>query len=297
MNIVISGATGQIGRHLLQQLDFTQHDYTLITRRADALADAAARGARIAQGDLNDRAFLEDTLTGADAFFFLPPPNFASEDMIAEYEALAVTARDAVRAAGVDRVVHLSTIGGHIDDRQTGLIFGQHRAEEVIAEAADSVLHLRNGFFLENYFASAATLAQGGAIYLPVSGGARYQFVATVDIAGLVKELIEDEAWSGHQVIEYHGHTRSFDEVATQLGAGLGFEVQHVSVPPEAAIEALVGMGLSEAYASDLTALLQAIDSGLLKAEHQPPSDRVREGGLTPREFAEQFLQPVLAAN
>ena len=296
MNIVISGATGQIGRHLIQQLDYTEHEYTLITRRADALADAAARGAHIAQGDLTDQAFLERTLAGADVFFFLPPPNFASEDMIAEYEALALTARNAVRATGVKRVVHLSTIGGQIDDRKTGLIYGQHRAETIIAEATEHVLHLRNGFFLENYFASAATIAQG-AIYLPVSGSAQYQFVATADIAALVKELLEDDRRSGHQVIEYHGHTLTFDAVAAEIGAGLGVSVQHVNVPPDAAIEALQQLGLSASYAADLTALLQAIDSGLLRAEYQPGTAAVREGGTTPQAFAETFLAPMLAAN
>jgi uncharacterized protein YbjT (DUF2867 family) len=292
VKLVISGATGQIGQHLIQNLDYRAHDYVLITRRASALAQVRDKGATIAEGDLKDATFLTSTLAGADGFFFLPPPNFASKDMIAEYSALATTARDAVKAAGVKRVVHLSTIGGHINDRHTGLIYGQHLAENIIAQAAEHVLHLRNGFFLENYFASMASISAGGAIYLPVAGSARYQFVATADIARLVAEVITDTKWSGRQVLEYHGHILSFDEVAAQLGAGLGKAIQHVGVPPEDAIDALQKMGLSAAYATDLTALLQAIDTGLLKAEFKSGTANVREGGMTPRQFSERFLAP-----
>ena len=183
MKIIISGATGQIGKHLLKRLDLTSNEYVLVTRRAESLADLATQGATIAEGDLEDKKFLESTLKDGDVYFFLPPPDFSSPDMVAAYERLAQASREAALANGIKRVVHLSTLGAHIDNRETGLIYGQHLAEKIIAGSAPNVLHLRNGFFLENYFASAQTIKQDGAIYLPVNGEARYRFVSTEDIA------------------------------------------------------------------------------------------------------------------
>lgn len=295
MKIIINGATGQIGKHLLNRLDLKSNEYVLITRRAESLADLAAEGATIAEGDLEDKQFLERTLNGGDVYFFLPPPDFSSPDMVAAYERLAQASREAALANGIKRIVHLSTLGAHIDNRETGLIYGQHLAENIIAEAAPNVLHLRNGFFLENYFASAQTIKQDHAIYLPVHGEARYRFVSTEDIAALVDEYLHDTSWQGNQVIEFQGPAEySFAEVAQQFATALNREVSHVGVPPEAAIEALQGMGMSAAYARDLTVLLQAIGSGLLVAEFAPGDDRVREHGLTPQAFASRYLSAVL---
>lgn len=295
MKIVISGATGQIGKHLTKKLNFKSNEYVLITRRKKSLESLSKQGATIAEGDLENKNFLEKTLKGADIFFFLPPPDFSSPDMVAAYERLAKISHDASRANGVGRIVHLSTLGAHIDNRKTGLIYGQHRAEKIIAKAASNVLHLRNGFFLENYFASASSIKQDGSIYLPVGGQSKYHFVSTEDIANLVYELIHDTSWTGNQVIEFQGSSEySFDEVAQQFAEGLNRKVSHVAVPPEAAIKALQGMGMSEAYAKDLTTLLQAIESGLLVAEYARGDKRVRVQGLTPEKFANRYLSAAL---
>ncbi|MDI1336560.1 MAG: NAD(P)H-binding protein [Lacunisphaera sp.] len=296
MKIVITGTSGQIGRQLTALLDFKQNDIVLITRQAAKLKAEAARGATVLEGDMLDAAFMGRALGGADTLFFLPPPNFASPDMIAEYRQLATVAREAVQANRVGRIVHISTLGAHLNREETGLIRGQHFVETILREAAPHVLHLRNGFFLENYLMSAGSIAQAGQVYLPVSGEARYAFVATWDIAAMARDLLEAPTWSGRSVIEFQGpRDFSFAEVADALGAGLGRSVAHVAVSPAAAVEAMTGMGLSLAYARDLVRLLTSIESGLLRAEFPRTDPRVRSGGMTPDEFARSVLRPLVS--
>lgn len=296
MKIIITGTSGQIGRHLTSLLDFKANEIVLITRSASKLQSEAARGATVLEGDMLDSVFMGRALAGADTLFFLPPPNFASPDMIAEYRQLAVVARDAAKANKVSRIVHLSTLGAHLDREETGLIRGQHFVETIIREAAPHVIHLRNGFFLENYLMSAGSIAQGGQIYLPVSAEASYAFVATRDIAAITRDLLESPTWAGRSVIEFQGpRDYTFGEVATLLGQGLDRPVVHVAVPPAAAIEAMTGMGLSPAYARDLVKLLTSIESGLLRAEFPRTDPRVRSGGMTPADFARSVLLPLLA--
>jgi uncharacterized protein YbjT (DUF2867 family) len=115
MKITITGATGNIGTQLLGKLDFNQHEYTLVTRDAKNLANYAEKGAIIAEGSMLDKSFLTKTLEGCDVYFFLPPPNFGSANMIQEYKELATISKIAAQANNVQRIVHLSTIGGHLD--------------------------------------------------------------------------------------------------------------------------------------------------------------------------------------
>ncbi len=295
MKIVITGTSGQIGRHLTSLLNYAGHDVVLIGRDATKLAAERTRGATVLAGNMLDAGFMRTALVAADAFFFLPPPNFGSTDMVEEYRQLATVARDAVRAAGVARVVHLSTLGAQVNSPETGLAYGQHLAETIIREAAPHVLSLRNGFFLENYLMAAGSIGQTGEIYFPVGGGTRYAFVATSDIAAIVRDLLESPTWSGRSVMEFQGpRDYSFDEVAAEIGAGLGRKVRHVAVPPAAAIGAMTGMGISPAYARDLVQLFTAIQSGVLKAEFPRNDPRVRSAGQTPREFAGRVLRPLV---
>ena len=267
----------------------------LISRNSEKLSDLQLKGATLAEGSMFDESFLSQTLRGADVYFFLPPPNFQSEDMVAEYRQLAEVSARAARAAGVSRIVHLSTLGGHLDNAETGLIQGQSLAERAIRSGADNVLHLRCAFFLENYFGSLQSIKDQGAIYLPVRGASTYEFVTTADIAKNVTALLHSQEWSGHTVVELHGaETLSFDQVAEQLGQGLGRPVKHVAVPKEAAIEALSGMGMSASYARDLAQLIVAIDTGLLKPEFSRGDANVRVGGTTPAEFAKTVLAPAI---
>lgn len=57
MKITITGATGNIGRQLIDKLDYHQHDYTLVTRDAKKLSNYADKGAIIAEGSMLDESF------------------------------------------------------------------------------------------------------------------------------------------------------------------------------------------------------------------------------------------------
>lgn len=295
MKIVLSGSTGNVGQQLVSMLDFKEHDYVLITRDGSKLSKEKAAGAQVAEGSLFDEAFLAQTLEGADVYFFLPPPNFQSADMVEEYRELAEVSRNASKAAGVKRIVHLSTLGGHLNRKETGLIRGQSIAEVIIKDGAEHVLHFRCGFFLENYFGSLESIKAQGAIYLPVSGSATYEFVTTADIAKNAKDLIHSSTWNGHVVVELHGaETLSFDEVAKQIGEGLNREVQHVAVSQEAAAEALASMGMSRSYANGLATLIVSIDTGLLKPEFKRGDENVRVSNSSPKEFSKNILSTAI---
>ncbi len=59
-------------------------------------------------------------------------------------------------------------------------------------------------------------------------------------------------------------------------------------------VESMVGMGLSEAYATDVVQIFTAIDVGVLKAEFDRDDARVLSTGSTPGEFAKEVIAPML---
>ena len=84
----------------------------------------------------------------------------------------------------------------------------------------------------------------------------------------------------------------SFDEAARILGEELGKPVSHVTVPPEAAKEGMMAMGITSGGADTMLELYRAIDTGHLQAE-MPRSEET----TTPTEFAvfaREVMKPML---
>lgn len=95
MTILVTGATGNVGRNVVRRLVARGHDVRALTR--GARAGAFPDGVRVHEGDLTRPETLKDALEGVDALFLFP---------------VAATAEEVVgmaRTAGVRRIVVLSS--------------------------------------------------------------------------------------------------------------------------------------------------------------------------------------------
>jgi uncharacterized protein YbjT (DUF2867 family) len=109
-------------------LDQGGHELILLARTPDKLKEEQAKGAKIVQGDLEDAAYVKKATQGADAFFFLCPPNFSVPDYRAYYGEVAKAGADAVKANRIKHTVLLSSVGAHLPEG-TGPILGLYDAE------------------------------------------------------------------------------------------------------------------------------------------------------------------------
>src|SRR4029079_10619791 len=103
----------------------------------------------VAVGSLEDAAFLAGALKGAQGFFTLLPPNYASKDFYAEQRSTADAIAQGVKQAGVPHVVILSSIGADLD-AGNGPIKGLHYLENKIRETGAKLTALRAAYFQEN---------------------------------------------------------------------------------------------------------------------------------------------------
>lgn len=250
MRIAITTPTGNIARRLTNTLlDQGGHDLVLLARDPSKLADEKARGATVLQGDLADADFVSEATKGADAIFFLCPPNFTVNDYRGHCNELAKTGAAAVQANGIAHTVFLSSLGGHLPEG-TGPVAGLHDGENIFSKATQSLTVLRPSFFMENYLFQLDALQGANSVFMPLPGSIVFPMIATADIAARAAEVITQRAPASPQVIALHGQRDlSLDEAAQIIAKTTGREIQHVQVEPAQARESFIGMGMSEGVA------------------------------------------------
>jgi len=130
MRVLVVGATGFVGRRLVESLRLADHDVVAFSRSASQ--SRFPDDVEIFEGDLRNPASLEGLCDGVDAAYYLihslTAENFAELD-----RAYARRFRELATAAGVDRVVYLSGISG--DERNLSPHLASRREVESVLEA------------------------------------------------------------------------------------------------------------------------------------------------------------------
>lgn len=294
MSIVITTPTGHIGSALvLHLLDAGRSDLVLLVRDASRLADEVRARVATREGVLQDADFVRTATEGADALFWLSPPDPSSPSLFGWYEALGASASGAVRANGIGHVVDLSSEGAQDRDAY-GPVSGLGRVEAALEATEAAVRHLRPTFFFENFGAQAAAIRDAGAVFFPVPTTRQTGMIATADIARRAADLLLDLGWSGTEVVGLHGpRDLSYDEAAAALADALGRDVRAQEVPPEALAGQLAASGASPDWVDGFVRLYTSIGAPGYRAEPRTAET------TTPTELADwarTSLRPALEA-
>jgi uncharacterized protein YbjT (DUF2867 family) len=292
MTIVINTPTGNIGGKLTQLLLDQGVDVTLLARDPAKVAHFTARGAKLKVGSLDDAAFVKQATEGASALFWVTPPNFAAPSLRAWQDALGKNLVAAVEANRIPRVVHLSSVGAQLPSG-AGPISGLRPIEDGLNAVASSVVHLRAGFFMENFFHDLGAIKGTGAFYSPNSGNTPIPMVATQDIAAAAAEELLRAPWSGVRVRGVQGPADlSLKQAAAALSEGLGVPVAFVSVTPEQALGAMQGVGMSHDLASLYVEMAVTMDT--VPNFNAEPRSAETTTPTSLAEFARTTLKPAL---
>ncbi|MFD0570629.1 SDR family oxidoreductase [Kitasatospora gansuensis] len=261
MMIVVAGATGQLGRLVVEGLlaKVPAAEIAVAVRSAEKAADWAAQGVDVRVVDY-DRP---ETLAAA----------FGAGDKVLLISGNAVGARipqhtavvEAAKAAEVTLLAYTGILGG--DDANFALADDHKGTEAAILASGLPYVFLRNGWYTENYTANAAVALQHGAV-VGSNGDARIATATRRDYADAAVEVLTGE---GHEnrVYELSGDVAwSFSEYAAALAAASGKPVEYRDVPAEQHQAVLVGAGLPEGFAAILVEVDAAIARGEL-ARHQ----------------------------
>lgn len=263
MKIVVTTPTGNIGSVVVEKLLEAGEKPVLVARDPAKVQAAVERGASVVQGDHGDGEVLKEATKGAGALFVCVPGAFDIEDIHEFYGRFARAVAWAATENGIGHVVLVSSAGADMESGN-GPVAGLHLAEQILREAAiPNLTLLRPGYFMENTLGQIPNILEAGKLFTTFPAGTTFPMIATRDIGERAAAELLGGGTGGLRVVELHGGPdTSYDEVATILTDVLERPIEHVTIPGEALIEALTGMGVSRVLAESLVELSEGITTG-----------------------------------
>jgi uncharacterized protein YbjT (DUF2867 family) len=291
MSIVITTPTGNIGKHALQQLLQAGADVSVIVRQPEKLSDSIRGRVKIHQGSITDVGLVTKAFQGAKAALWVTPPNITHPDVAAYHSELGAVAARAIKESKIPYVVNVSSAGAHLEN--AGPISGLATIERRMNEVAENIVHLRPGFFMENFLQQIEPIKSDGVIYEPLPGDLPYPLIATQDIGDVAAQLLLGMNWSGHQVRGLHGAADLTFAGATKiLSDSIGKPVKYVQITPDQAYQAFLAIGASPGFAKALVEMYQALSNPNAIAESRTPETTTP---TTLREWSDSVLRPLFA--
>lgn len=273
--ILLTGATGNIGRIATQRLISLGVPIRVFTRDEEKARRIVKDKANIARGDYANAASLDAALEGIEKLFLVAP----ALENIDTLEKLVI---DAAKKKRVKQVVLISAMG--VGPDADTLIGKKHAAvEEYLKASGMAFTILRPHSFMQNLLANIPTIQHEGKIYAALGEGA-IPMVDARDIGEVVALILRDDGFQGETLNVTGPKAVNYREVAQSFSSQLERDITYVPVPGEAAEQAMVGMGFPAWLAHDLVTMMAEWAAG----EHVEVADTVeRVLDRTPRTVGE----------
>ncbi|MEW1924116.1 NAD(P)H-binding protein [Streptomyces sp. NPDC088360] len=266
--IVITAPTGNIGRRLLPLLldsaPARGEELRVIVRDPARLTDAVRERVEVVTGSHGDPEVLDRAFEGADAVFWLVPPD-ASLTPEDAYRGFTRPAAKALVTHGVGHVVGVSALGRGtpVADR-AGLVTASLAMDDLIADTGVAYRALANPSFFENLLEEAESIREKGVFTDAVDADRRAPLVAVADIAAVAACLLLDRTWTGSDSVPVLGpQDLSPNDLARIMTEQLGRPVRYERQPLDELYTTLVGYRLDEAFAQGIVDMKRAKDQGL----------------------------------
>lgn len=291
--IVVTSPTGLIGRQVLERVLHTGESVRVIVRDPSRLPSETRERVEVVRGSHGDIDVVNRAFAGADAVFWLAPPNPRTESVDAVYVGFTQPACAAFRSNQVKRVVGISALGrGTPQAGKAGLVTGSLAMDDLIASSGVSYRAVTNPSFMDNLLGQAAAIKTKGNFFSAIDGERKMPTCATRDIAEVSARLLCDTTWSGlgHNAV-LGPEDLSFNDMAQIMSEVLARTIRFQRIDFDAYKSQLVGMGMSDAMAQGMTDMALAKNEGLDNAEVRKPEN------TTPTRFTqwcEEVLRPAV---
>ena len=242
--ILVLGASGTVGRHLVR---------TLVA--AGAPVRAASRSGRPVEGaegvafDFAERSTWEAAFDGIDRVYLLAPTG--TLDVKATLEPVVAFA-----AARNVKVVFQSVMGADADDS-----IPYRQVELAIERAGGPFVILRPNWFADNFHTFWKAGIDHGRIALPAGDG-KTSFIDARDIAESAAAALGTDRFDGQAFNLTGPAALGYAEAAAVLSELLGREVAYAAVDDDAFVAILTGAGVPESYARFLATIFHPVREG-----------------------------------
>jgi NAD(P)H dehydrogenase (quinone) len=242
MPLLITGATGHLGRLVVEQLlagGVPAGDIIATGRATDKIKDLADRGVQVRAVEFGDPAAVRAAVAGADRVLLV---SGMDPDRVEQHRNVI----DAARAAGTGLLAYTSIVNA---DSATIRLAADHQAtERLLRDSGVPYVLLRNSWYHENYTSQLpAFLAQGA---VPGSAGAgRISAAARADYAAAAVRVLTTDGHAGQAYELGSDEPFTLAQLAAEISAQSGKSVRYVDLPEEQYARALKEHGVPELMA------------------------------------------------
>lgn len=261
MSILVTGASGQLGRSVIDHLlaSGTPADAVVAgARTPSALAALADAGVRVRRVDYSDAASLPDALEGIDTLLLVSGNEFGHR--VQQHRAVV----GAAASAGVGRLVYTSA--PHADATALELAADHAATEAILRESGVAFTVLRNGWYFENYTAQIPNYLELGAVVGSAADG-RISGASRSELAEAAAVVLTTDGHAG-RTYELGGDAHfTLAELAELVSDASGRTVTYQNVPEAELAAILTGAGLPAEVAAVFAQTDVAIRGGALLVE------------------------------
>ncbi|EMD5674693.1 SDR family oxidoreductase [Enterobacter hormaechei] len=252
--IAITGATGQLGQHVIEELLKTvpASQIVAIVRNPSKAEALRQQGVVVRQADYTDEAAFTTALNGVDKLLLI------SSSEVGQRAVQHQNVINAAKAAGVKFIAYTSLL--HADKSPLGLHVEHVETENALAASGVPYALLRNGWYTENYLASAPPALEHG-VFMGAAGEGKIASATRADYAAAAAKVISEEGHAG-KVYELAGDNAwTLSELAAELSKQSGKPVTYQNLSEADFAAALKGVGLP----AGLAEMLADSDTGASK--------------------------------
>lgn len=243
--IAITGATGQLGQHVIESLLKTvpASQIVAIVRNPAKATALSQQGITVRQADYSDEAALTAALQGIDKLLLI------SSSEVGQRAPQHRNVINAAKAAHVKFIAYTSLL--HADTSPLGLADEHVATEKMLAESGIAYALLRNGWYTENYLASAPAALEHG-VFIGAADEGKIASATRADYAAAAARVISEDGHAGktYELAGDAGWTLS--QLAAELAKQSGKKVVYQNLSEADFAAALKGVGLPAGLADML---------------------------------------------
>jgi len=238
MPLLITGATGHLGRLVVEQLladGVPARDIIATGRATDKIKDLADRGVQVRAVEFGDAEAVRAAVAGADRVLLVSAMDPGGR--VEQHRNVI----DAAREAGTGLLAYTSIVNA---GTTTIRLAADHQAtEQLLRDSGVPYVLLRNSWYHENYTDRLpAFLAQGA---IPGSAGeGRISAAARADYAAAAARVLTTDGHAGQAYELGSDEPFTLAQLAAEVSAQSGREVRYVDLPEEHYASALKEHGV-----------------------------------------------------
>ena len=239
MTIAITGATGQLGRLVVQKLkhQVSPYDIFALARTPESAKDL---GVQVRLVDYDRPTTLGPALTGIDILLLISGPVPGAR--VAQHRNVI----GAAKVAGVKRLAYTSAL--HADTSPLDVAVDHHATEADLKASGLAYTLLRHGWYTENYNNSIAGALAGGALLGSARDG-RIASAARADYAEGAARVLVERKHEGRTYELAGDHAWTMSDLAAEISRYAGRTIPYRDLPPDEYAAVLTSHGVAEPLA------------------------------------------------